>query len=200
MVGKEQSDEELLRAALQDPRAFEELYRRHVGKVVSFAVRRCASAGEVADLVAGVWLEVIASADRFDQGLGRAVPWILGIAANLSASETRRRAREQEASTRLAGRRILDENDEARLDEQIQAAAVGAELRAALTQLPPAERTVIELIVLDGLTTIETAEALRIRGAAVRMRLSRARRKLRRVLGEGFVAKTQLLGLEEVSP
>lgn len=200
MVGSELSDEELLRAALDDPRAFEELYRRHVGKVVSFAVRRCASAGEVADLVAGVWLEVIASADRFDSRRGRALPWILGITADLSASETRRKAKEREAGIRLAGRRILDEDDEARLDEQIQAAAVGAELRAALPQLPPAERAVVELIVLDGLTTIETAEALGIRAAAVRMRLSRARRKLRRALGEGFVAKTQLMGLEEVAP
>lgn len=200
MVGNEQSDEELIRVALEDPHAFEELYRRHVGKVVSFAARRCASAGEVGDLVAGVWLEVIASADRFDPRRGRAVPWILGIAANLSASETRRRAREQEAGIRLAGRRILDEDDEARLDEQIQAATVGEELRAALGQLVPAERAVVELIVLDGLSPTETAEALGIRAAAVRMRLSRARRKLRRVLGEDFVANTQLLVLEEVIP
>ena len=39
---------------------------------------------------------------------------------------------------------------------------------------------------LDELTPTEAAVALRLRPAAVRMRLARARRKLRAVVGEGM--------------
>lgn len=194
------SDEELLGAAGRDPRAFEELYRRHVGKVVSFAARRCSSADEIPDLVAAVWLEVILSADRFDRRRGRAVPWLLGIAANLNASEARRRARRQEAARRLAGQRILDEDDHARLERQIEAAAVGPALREGLARLPAGERAVLELVALDGLTPAEAAETLGIRPAAARMRLARARRKLREGLADRSVERAHLVGFEEVIP
>ena len=41
----------------------------------------------------------------------------------------------------------------------------------------------VELVVLDGLTSADAAVALGLDGAAARMRLARARRKLRLVLG-----------------
>lgn len=99
--------------------------------MVAFAARGCSSSDEVPDLVAAVWLEVIVSADRFDRRRGKAVSWLLGIAANLHASEARRRARQREAARRLGGQRTLDEGDYARLERQIEAAAAGPMLRRA---------------------------------------------------------------------
>jgi len=196
----ERSDEELLQTAGRDPRAFEELYRRHVRKVVSFAARRCTSPEEVPDLVAAVWLEVIVSADRFDHRRGKAVPWLLGIASNLHASEARRRVRQQEAARRLAGQRILDEDDHARLERQIEAAAVAPVLREGLARLPDGERRVMELVALDGLTPAEAAEALGILPAAARMRLARARRKLQEGLANRSAERAHFVGFEEVIP
>jgi RNA polymerase sigma factor (sigma-70 family) len=196
----ERSDEELLQAAGRDLRAFEELYRRHVRKVVSFAARRCTSPEEVPDLVAAVRLEVIVSADRFDCRRGKAVPWLPGIAANLHASEARRRVRQQEAARRLAGQRILDEDDDARLERQIEAAAVAPVLREGLARLPDGERAVMELVALDGLTPAEAAEALGILPAAARMRLARARRKLQEGLANRSAERAHLVGFEEVIP
>lgn len=66
------TDEQLLVAARSDPAAFEEFYRRHVGTVVRFAARRTSSPAEVLDLVAAVWLQVVASIDRFDETKGTA--------------------------------------------------------------------------------------------------------------------------------
>ncbi len=51
-MGNERLDEELVSLAGSDPDAFEELYRRTVGKVTGFAVRRCRTPEDVADLVA----------------------------------------------------------------------------------------------------------------------------------------------------
>lgn len=176
------TDEELLVATSGDPNALEELYLRHFDATVAFAVRRCSRPEEVHDLVAAVWLDVIRAAPRFDPSRGRAFPWILGIAANLVSDQRRRAAREREALHRLAGRRVLDEDDVARLEEAIDASQAAHDVLAELATLPRGERVVVELIALESLTPTRAAEALGIQPAAVRMRLARARRKLRAVL------------------
>lgn len=176
------TDEQLLARAGKDPAAFEEFYRRHVGKVVGFAVRRCSRPGEVPDLVAAVWLEVIESAHLFNPARGRAVPWLLGVAANLMASEARRSRREREAKARLAGRRVLDDDDYTRLEEEIDATDLSSNLRNAISMLPEGERAVVELVVLDELTPGQAAKTLGILSATARMRLARGRAKLRRSL------------------
>ena len=180
----EPSDEDLLLSISTDPDAFEVLYRRHIGKILGFAVRRCGSPEEVADLVSAVFLQAIESAPRFDPQRGRAVPWLLGIAAHERARARRSRRRETRAIERLEGRELLDQEDHQRLAEQIDAARAAPRVREALDRLPPAERQMLELTSLDGLTPSEAAEVLRIRPATARMRLNRGRKKLRRVLGD----------------
>jgi RNA polymerase sigma-70 factor (ECF subfamily) len=178
------TDRELLVASRVESGAFEELYRRHVGATIRFAAVRAERPSDVVDLVAAVWRGVVASRDPYEPHRGDALPWILGIAANLCAVERRRRAREHEVVRRLGGRRALDEDDYERLEGVIDAAEVAPALRRGLRGLPPSERAVAELIFLDGLTPSEAADALGIRSPAVRMRLSRARRKLRAVAEE----------------
>jgi RNA polymerase sigma factor (sigma-70 family) len=179
------TDRQLLVASRVETTAFEELYRRHVGATIRFAARRADHPGDVVDLVAAVWLEVVASLDRYEPHRGDALPWILGIAANLCAVERRRRAREHEVVRRLGGRRALDEDDYERLEDVIDAAGVAPALRQGLRELPPSERAVGELVFLDGLTPSEAADALGIGSPAVRMRLARARKKLQAVAEQG---------------
>lgn len=178
----EMADEQLLACAGTDPLAFEEFYRRHTGKVVRFAARRCSRPDEVPDLVAAVWLEIIESVPRFDRTRGRAVPWLLGIAANLTASEARRKKRQEQASARLGGQRLLNEDDYAGLEEEIDAVSVAANLREAISRLPRSERVEVELVAMDGPTPSEAATALGLASGTTRVRLARARKKLRRSL------------------
>jgi RNA polymerase sigma-70 factor (ECF subfamily) len=173
------TDEELLVGVPGDPDALEALYKRYFDATVAFAVRRCSRPDEVHDLVAAVWLDVIRAAPRFDPSRGRAFPWILGIAANLVADQRRRFAREREALHRLAGRRVLDVDDVARLEDAIDASRAAHDVLVELAALPHGERAAVELIALEGLTPARAAEALGMQPAAVRMRLARARRKLR---------------------
>jgi RNA polymerase sigma factor (sigma-70 family) len=196
------TDEQLLARAGEDPAAFEEFYRRHVGKVVGFAVRRCSRPGEVPDLVAAVWLEVIESAHLFNPARGRAIPWLLGVTANLMASEARRSRREREAKARLAGRRVLDDDDYTRLEEEIDATGLSSNLRNAISMLPEGERAVVELVVLDELTPGQAAKILGILSATARMRLARGRAKLRRSLPSFVVTApaTTPQPIREVSP
>jgi RNA polymerase sigma factor (sigma-70 family) len=172
------SDEQLL-AHVGEKGAFEELYRRHVAKVTAFAARRCTTPHEVPDLVAAVWLEVIASAPSFDARRGRALPWILGVAANLTASNERRRAREREALARLGRQPRLELDDILELERQLDALAPARAALGTLQGLPDGERVVAELVMVEGLEPRAVARALRLKPATVRMRLMRARNKLR---------------------
>ena len=72
--------------------------------------------------------------------------WMLGIAANLCASERRRQLREREIVQRLGGHRPLDEDDFTRLEHELDAASAYRGLLAALESLPPSERAVAELV------------------------------------------------------
>ena len=175
------TDEQLLEQ-IRDEAAFTELYRRHVGKVTAFALRRCSVPHEVPDLVAAIWLEVISSAGSFDPRKGRALPWILGVAANLTASNERRRAREREVVERLGREPQLDPQDIAQLEQQLDAVATARQAQTALAQLPLNERAVAELVMIEGLQPREAASALGLRPATARMRLLRARTKLRHSL------------------
>lgn len=171
------TDEQLV-VRIVEPGHFEELYRRHVGKVTSFASRRCSTAHQVPDLVAAVWLEVIASAGRFDSRRGRALPWILGVAANLTASHERRLKREREALQRLGRRAAVDAETAAELDARIDAVKPARTVMETLADLPLGERVVAELVFVEGLRPQEAARALGLRPATARMRLLRARKKL----------------------
>jgi RNA polymerase sigma-70 factor (ECF subfamily) len=190
------SDEELV-VRIGDAGHFEELYRRHVSKVTAFATRRCSTAHEVPDLVAAVWLEVIASAHSFDPRKGRALPWILGVAANLTASNQRRRLRESEALQRLGRRPTVDPEDIVELDEQIDAMAPARRAMETLQQLPLGERLVAELVLIEGLQPQEAAKALGIRPATARMRLMRARKKLQGSLAPFRVMTDRPLPISE---
>jgi RNA polymerase sigma-70 factor (ECF subfamily) len=159
-----------------DPDALEAFYTEHVTAVTRFVARRVADPHTVADLTAEVFLAVIDSAHSYRPGRGTQVAWLYGIARNVIAGERRRAAGELRAASRVAGRRLLDDDDIARLEERIDAESAGRAACLALAGLPPDERAVLELVAVDGLPVIDAAGALGIRPGTARVRLHRARR------------------------
>ena len=159
-----------------DPDALEAFYTEHVTAVTRFVARRVADPHTVADLTAEVFLAVIDSAHSYRPGRGTQVAWLYGIARNVIAGERRRAATELRAASRVAGRRLLDDDDIARLEERIDAESAGRAACLALAGLPPDERAVLELVAVDGLPVADAAAALGIRPGTARVRLHRARR------------------------
>ena len=80
----------------------------------------------------------------------------------------------------LSGHRELDEDEIEELAARIDDQRVGRALLAHLTDLPELERAAIELVDLVGLTPREAASALQTSPGALRVRLFRARTRLRR--------------------
>lgn len=178
----ERSDEELLVAIGAGPGALPEFYRRHVAKVTGMGVRRFDSPEDVADFVADVFMEVLRSAGRYDPRRGAAISWLYGLAGNVAAGMRRRQARLIDAERRVAGRALLDANDHLRVEERIDAAAALRRTYRAMRRLPDADRRLLELITVDELSPAEAAEALGIGVVAARVRLLRARARLRALL------------------
>ena len=165
-----------------DPAAFEAFYRRHVVAVGRFMTRRVTDPHLVADLTAEVFGEAIRSAHTYRRSRGSELGWLYGIARNVLANDRRRAEQRLRAEQGAAGRRLLDDDDIARLEERIDAESAARSLYQALSRLPENERAVVELVAVDGLSLKEAAVALGIRPGTARARMYRARRAVRDVL------------------
>lgn len=173
------SDEEVLAAVAAGPGALAEFYRRHVGRVYGMGVRRFDNAEDVADFVATVFVEVLASAGGFDPARGSAVAWLYGVGSHVTSQMYRQHSRAVQVERRIAGRALLDADDHSRVEEAIDAAAELRRTYTAMLRLAERDREVLELVALDGLDPAEVAAGLGLTPVAVRVRLSRARRRLR---------------------
>ncbi|MDI6097004.1 sigma-70 family RNA polymerase sigma factor [Actinoplanes sp. NEAU-A12] len=164
---------------LTDPDAFTAFYRAHVDAVLGFVTRRVDDPHLAADITADVFHTVVEAVAVYRPERGGELGWLYGIARNHIAGDARRRAREAARRQRLAGRRLLDDDDIGRLEERIDAAHAARLLYRQVARLPEPERAVVELVAVDGLTVAEAAAALGIRSGTARVRLFRARRALR---------------------
>lgn len=176
---RQATDEDLLVAVAAGPGALQEFYRRHVAKIMGMGVRRFGNPEDVADFVATVFLEVLNSAGGFDPRRGNAVSWLYGLASNVAIGMYRQQARSTDAQLRLAGRALMDADDISRVEERIDAAARLRQVHQAMSRLGDADRRLLELVAVDGLSPSQVADALTITPVAVRVRLLRARHRLR---------------------
>ncbi|MDQ6821814.1 MAG: sigma-70 family RNA polymerase sigma factor [Actinomycetota bacterium] len=182
MTPARESDARLL-GCMPDPDAAREFYERHVEAVFRFAVRRCRDPEDVSDLVATVFLELFGAAGSFDPHRGSARPWLLGIAARCLADQRRDGYRREQLTQRLAVAPELREDEYEHVERMIDAARLApAAERALAGDLTTAEREVFLLVSHDGLSVADAARCLGLSAVAGRMRLSRARRKLRQAI------------------
>ncbi len=174
-AGAKRSDAVLLREASHDPAAFTELYVRHVEAVHGWLRRRLGWAAS--DLTAETFARAWLNRGRFrDERDGSALPWLLGIAANLLADAARHDRIETGARERLG--LPVDLAHEDGYTEVEQRLSPRVALAKHLESLAPGERDALELRIVEELSYEEVAERLEIRPAAARLRVSRALRRL----------------------
>ena len=159
---------------------FERIYRAQVDAVTAFFARRSADPQTVADLTADTFVQVIVSFGTFDPGKGSARAWVFGIARRVYAAYCEAHSQQRDKVVRLAGRRELDSDQVGELLDRIDAERAGRGLVTGLTTLPALDRHVVELVDLAGLRSKEAASVLGVSPGAVRMRLMRARARLRK--------------------
>lgn len=158
---------------------FETVYRANFGVVTAFFARRSTDPQTVADLTSDTFVQAITSFPTFDPGKGTARAWLIGIARRVLAKHCESTSRNRDLVLRLGGHRELDVDEAAELVVRIDAEREGRGLLDAMTSLSAVDREVIELVDLVGMTPKEAAVTLGVSAGAVRIRLFRARTKLR---------------------
>lgn len=155
-------------------RAFGELFDRHRDHVYRHAARLSESTGDAEDVVAGAFLELWRRRDAVRIVDGSVLPWLLVTATNLARNRTRGLRRHRTAIEQMT--RSLPSVDAAATAEDRIARA---ELFAAVTSLGERDAALLVLTALDELSPTEAAAALGISPGAARVRLHRARNRLR---------------------
>jgi RNA polymerase sigma-70 factor (ECF subfamily) len=158
---------------------FERLYRANVEAVTAYFARRSADPHVVGDLTADTFVEVITRFGSFDPRKGTARAWVFGIARHVYASYCEDYSHQRQKMRRLAGRRDLDPDQVGELLDRIDAQRAGRDLISELAALPERDRAVVEMVDIAGFTPKEVAAALGLAPGTTRMRLMRARARLR---------------------
>jgi RNA polymerase sigma-70 factor (ECF subfamily) len=104
---------------------------------------------------------------------------LFGIARHVYARHCEQTADGRDAVVALAGHRALGDDELEELASRIDAQRAAGRLLARADRLSPVERGAFELVDLAGLTPREAAAALGISSGALRVRLARARKRLR---------------------
>jgi RNA polymerase sigma-70 factor (ECF subfamily) len=146
----------------------EAIFREHYEAVLAYARRR-APISVADDAVAETFTIAWRKADKIPR---EPLPWLLGIARRVLATQRRASERRERLSNRLARNLVATSPDD----------QLGEALVAALNALPDRDREVLLLIAWEGLTAREAAAVVGVSPAAVYVRLHRARRRLRAAL------------------
>jgi RNA polymerase sigma-70 factor (ECF subfamily) len=162
---------------------FESVYRENIGPVTAFFTRRCRDPQQVADLTSQTFVEAIRSAGTF-QGRGTPRAWLIAIARRVYANHLAEQATGADLVDQLGGRLVLAHDEVEDLAARIDAQRDGKELLARAACLSALEREAIELVDLMGLTPKDAAGVLGVSPNALRVRLFRAHKRLRKELGD----------------
>ncbi len=163
--------------------AYERLLRDVTPLLRRVAARRLFAAGpaDVEDLVQDVLLSVHAVRHTYDPSRAF-LPWLMAIHRHRLADWQRRSMR------RSANEVAVDSLEEtfagaaANTDEP--AASKRSDLRAAVSGLPPAQRTALELLKLKGLSLKEAAQQTGLSETALKVASHRGMKALRALLGK----------------
>lgn len=152
---------------------FEELFRSHHAALVAY-VRRRAPSDVVDDVVAETFLVAWRRLDRIPQN---ELPWLLSVARNVLATHRRGASRREALKWRLSCAGVERGRMEA-VD------GIDGRVAAALAKLAAKDCEALTLVAWEGLEPHEAAVVLGEAAGTFRVRLHRARGRLRRLLEE----------------
>ncbi|RMG16144.1 MAG: sigma-70 family RNA polymerase sigma factor [Planctomycetota bacterium] len=183
------SDEDLLArfAARRDPRAYEELLRRHWARAALLAWRCLGDRSLGEDVAQSVFLNIARARPEALRLRGAFAPWfrslVLNAVRNAARGRERRRRRERMAG---AARPAIDEGGPER-------DLLAGEVREHLEALPFELRAPLALHYLEGCTHREVAELLGWRPGTASTRIRRGLERLREALSVPAAALTPAL-------
>ena len=160
-----------------DRKAFDELVRATYQDTYTLAHRLCGNEDDARDVTQDAYLRAFRSIAKF-RGDAQITTWLYRITANCAAThlEKRGRQRHDELTDDLP---VAEEHPSRDPEAEAERGASRELIEEALRSLPPALRAVVVLRDVYDLPHADIADELDITESAAKVRLHRARRKLR---------------------
>ncbi|GAA3168753.1 RNA polymerase sigma factor [Nonomuraea roseoviolacea] len=168
---------------------FEAVYEQTYEQILGYAVRRCDSPEDAADVVSETFAIAWRRADALPRG-DEVRLWLYGVARNVLANHRRGAAR---------WRLVALDVDVA--DAYAHSPEGGVELSAiarAFKELPDSDRELLSLVAWEGLDAGQIAKVLDCSRNAVRIRLYRARKRFAKALTGAGVCAHRFAAVETV--
>jgi RNA polymerase sigma-70 factor (ECF subfamily) len=177
-------DRSLIRAlASGRPEALAELYDRHGRYVLGLAARIVGDPQAAEEVVQDVFTKLWKKASAYDASQAGVATWIMRITRNRAIDELRRRGA-RPLSHGLGDESPLPDTTAPGPEELAEASLRRGRVRAAMAQLPAAQRRAVELAFFGGRTHNEIASELDQPLGTVKTRIRAAMQTLRRLLAE----------------
>ncbi len=154
---------------------FESVYRELYAPICGYVLRRAREPEDAAEAIAETFATLWRRFDSCPDG-DELRPWLFGVARRVIANQRRGERRRT-----ALGERLAESVDPAVL-EAPRPEEPASELARAFASLSHSDRELLSLFAWEGLTREEIAVALGTNRAAVRLRLHRARKRLRDAL------------------
>jgi RNA polymerase sigma-70 factor (ECF subfamily) len=171
-----------------DERAFEEIVRRHQGRVYAVAYRLTGNREDALDIAQESLIKAYSKIHAW-QPKGGFLAWLLRLTTNQAIDTLRRRKRQRH--DRLVDERHGEDSEysvvvstSADSGRQVWAHEIEERVRAALTVLSKTQRTVFVLRHYEGLQLSEIAGEIGCTVGSVKVHLFRALKKLQKQLGD----------------
>jgi RNA polymerase sigma factor (sigma-70 family) len=167
--------------AQKDAGALEALYERYGRAAYSLARRILTDETLAQDVVQEVFLSLWRDARRFDAGRGTVATYLLSMTHHRAVDVVRREENLRRWRTSDEGLE-LEPDPKARVEDEVEASERRAEVRAALAELPDAQREALALAYFGGYTQREVAALVGVPLGTVKTRMAAGMRKLKEAL------------------
>ena len=181
----------LVRIRERDERAIEALHERYSGPLYSLAYQVTGGDRFAQDVVQEVFVAVWKNAGRFDPARGSLSSWLFALARHKAIDLVRREAnvRRHTADVDLELEEAADD-----VDQEAWRRVRRDAVRAAMAELPEAQRVALEMAFFGGLTHVEVSEALGIPLGTAKTRIRTALLRLRDILGQSVAEVAEAAG------
>ncbi len=168
----------------QDQRAFEAIFDRYGDLVYSTALRVLRDTQLAEDVSQEIFVRLWRKPQSYVAERGRFLTWLISVTRNRAVDEVRSRGRRQrhETASPEEQERELPASDSIDPALNAQLAEQARIVRAALAELPPEQREIIELAYFGGLTQQEISDRLDQPLGTVKTRIRLGMQKLRAAL------------------
>jgi RNA polymerase sigma-70 factor, ECF subfamily len=169
-----------------DAAAFDELVRATYAKTYSLAYQLTGNDADAKDVAQETYLRAFKSLARF-RGEAAFPTWLYRITVNSASNVLAKRRRHDHAMSLDEPHRnlhLVETNPEHDPVDRALASELRDRVRTSLAALPSFLRQVVELREIEGLPHAAIAERLGITETAAKVRLHRARQKLRHLLSD----------------